>query len=746
MTCTDNPALPKTTGSTPEFDTNLDITPHKILIVDDSPDNLRALSSALESCNYDIRCAKNGPIALEALKTEQPDLILLDIRMPGMDGYELCHSLKQNPPTSEIPVIFLSALDATADKVRAFEVGGVDYITKPFQMDEVLARVRNQVELTLARRRLNGLNQELEQRVQRRTLELKNSEARLQGILNALQDVVWSATFAPFKILYLNPASETIFERPATDFFADDQLWFEIIHPSDREEALESIRTIPIRGEIDITYRIICPTGEIRWLRNRSRLMITDQTPAVRIEGIIADITDHKRAEQRLVHDALHDALTQLPNRTLFIERVESALKRKRRRPQDYSFAVLFIDLDRFKVVNDSLGHGAGDSLLMEVANRLLGCIRANDTVARLGGDEFTILLDEVSSTASVISCVERIQLELEKPFTISGNTVFMRSSIGIVVATEDYTAASDLLRDADIAMYRAKETRQSSCELFNQKMYAQTLRRLQLENDLRLSLEQGDFELHYQPIYALPTGQLVGFEALLRWHHPQQGSISPAEFIPIAEETGLIVPLGCWILEQACRQVRQWQQRHKAYRDLKISVNITSQQIWEGTFLDTIDRVLRDTDLAEHYLQLELTESTLMEHTEITIETLKHLRQRQVQLSVDDFGTGYSSLSYLSRFPIDNLKIDRSFVSHMHDDTDSFEIVRTIVALAHALKINVTAEGIERPEQIRLLNSLDCEFGQGYLFSRPLAAAAAEHWLESVAKPPQSVNAGLTQ
>jgi EAL domain-containing protein (putative c-di-GMP-specific phosphodiesterase class I) len=298
------------------------------------------------------------------------------------------------------------------------------------------------------------------------------------------------------------------------------------------------------------------------------------------------------------------------------------------------------------------------------------------------------------------------------------------------VIATEDYAAASDLLRDADIAMYRAKETRQSSCELFNQKMYAQTMRRLQLENELRISLNQSDFELYYQPIYALPAGQLVGFEALLRWHHSQKGLISPAEFIPIAEETGLIVPIGGWVLQQACKQLRQWQHMHGANPNLKMSVNITSQQIWEGTFLETLDQTLRETDLAGQNLQLEITESTLMQHSDITIETLKHLRQRQVQLSIDDFGTGYSSLSYLSRFPIDNLKIDRSFVSHMHNDTDSFEIVRTIVALAHALHIDVTAEGIELPEQIQLLSSLKCEFGQGFLFSPPLPATQAEQLL----------------
>ncbi|PSN18409.1 response regulator receiver protein [filamentous cyanobacterium CCP5] len=717
----------------------------KILIVDDSPDNLRVLASALSNCSYDIRCAKSGLMALKALEAERPNLILLDVRMPDLDGYEVCQRLKSNPVTRDIPVIFLSALDAAADKVKAFEMGGADYITKPFQIEEVMVRVRNQLELQSARSRLDLLNSELEQRVQHRTLQLQSanhqlrtSEERLEGILNALQDIVWSAAIHPFQILYLNPAAATIYQRPFQDFLVYSDLWFDIIHPSDRDEVLESIQAIHTRGEIDIEYRIVCPDGEIRWLRNRSRLMITDHTVAVRIEGIISDISDRKRAEQRLVHDALHDALTQLPNRTLFIERIESALRRKQRHP-DYTFAVLFIDLDRFKIVNDSLGHGTGDRLLVEVANRLLQCIRASDTVARLGGDEFTILLDDIASTTDVINCVKAIQTELKHPITINGNTVFTGSSIGIVVATAAYTNACDLLRDADIAMYRAKETRQSGYELFDQAMYAQTMRRLQLENELRISLERSEFEVYYQPIYALRdrgTGgdksdhRLLGFEALLRWHHPQEGLINPTEFIPIAEETGLIVSMGRWVLEQACRQIRQWQERYRAYGNLKVSVNITSHQIWDSTLLDTLDHVLETVQLSGQHLRLELTESTLMQQTDVAIATLKRIRQREIQISIDDFGTGYSSLSYLSRFPIDNLKIDQSFVGCMHADSDSFEIVRTIIALAHALGMDVTAEGVELPDHIHLLQPLQCEYGQGFFFSPPLRAAEAEHLL----------------
>lgn len=714
---------------------------NKILVIDDSPNNLRILSMALAGLDYDVRCANSGVHAFQVIEADLPNLILLDIRMPDMDGYTVCQQLKADPTTREIPVIFISALDDAFDKVKAFASGGADYITKPFQVEEVLARVKNQLDLQLAQAKLDQLNNELEQRVSLRTQQLQAvnqrlqaSEERLESILNTLEDVIWSATISPFQILYLNPAVTSLYQHSVEDFLKNSELWFEAIHPEDRLGVRASMKAMTNRGSLDIEYRILRPDGDIRWVRNRSHLLVTNDATPIRMEGIITDISDRKRAEQQLMHDALHDALTQLPNRTLFIERIEHALKRKRRRP-DYTFAVLFIDLNRFKIVNDSLGHGVGDRLLVEVAKRLLHCTRPEDTVARLGGDEFTILLDEIVDTADVIACVERIQSELDLPINVLGNTVFTGASIGIAIATEAYTAASDLLRDADIAMYRAKEIRKSGYELFDQVMYAQTMRRLKLENDLRISLEQQAFQLYYQPIISLADQHLLGFEALVRWQHPVEGMISPDEFINIAEETGLIVPIGSWILAQACRQIREWQLRYQNYRHLRININVASQQIREPSLLDTIDHILHEVGLSGSYLRMEITESTLMQQTEVTIQTLKQIRQRQIQISIDDFGTGYSSLNYLTRFPINNLKIDQSFVGRMHLDPDSFEIVRTITALAHTLGMDVTAEGIERPEQLDQLKALGCELGQGYFFSQPLAAEAAEAFLETWAE-----------
>jgi diguanylate cyclase (GGDEF)-like protein/PAS domain S-box-containing protein len=711
----------------------------RILVVDQTTDDSSVLGQVLTDHHYDACWANSLSQSLKVLASQPPEIILLDVDTISAPALDLCQHLKAQPRAKTVPIIILSGSQNSADKVNAFAAGCADYITKPFHLAELLIRIQTQMEFQTARHQLDQLNQELEQRVLERTLQLqtvhqrlKASEERLESIMNALQDVVWSAAIEPFQILYLNPAATSLYQRPAEDFLMNSSLWFDVIHPEDRPEFLESMRTMTSRGGLDMEYRICWPGGEIRWVRNRSRIVVTDNDPvSIRIEGIVTDISDRKRAEKQLIFDALHDDLTQLPNRTLFTERLESALKQKQRRP-DYRFAVLFLDLNRFKVINDSLGHTAGDYLLMEVATRLLHCIRSVDTVARLGGDEFTILLEDIADNAAVLHCVGRIQTALAQPVDVNGSIVFTGCSIGVVIADADYRSAAELLRDADIAMYRAKESPKPGYEMFDQTMYAQTKRRLQLENDLRLSIERQDFQVHYQPIMSLQDQTVLGFEALVRWTHPVEQLILPGEFITIAEETGLIVPLGYWILAQACEQIRQWQRDYAHLSPLKININMTGQQFREPGLLDLLDHLLADIGLAPHHLRLELTESTLIQDTEAIVETLQQIRKRDIQISIDDFGTGYSSLSYLSRFPINNLKIDRSFVGRMHHDPDSFEIVRTITALAHTLRMDVTAEGIEHQDQIDQLTQLGCECGQGYFFAPPLDAAAAADFLQT--------------
>ncbi|MEC4895766.1 MAG: EAL domain-containing protein [Oscillatoria sp. PMC 1051.18] len=1106
----------------------------KILIVDDLPDNLRLLANALQERGYEVQCAINGELALLGAVADPPELILLDLKMPEMDGFEVCRRLKANQETSEIPVIFISALEETFDKVEAFAVGGVDYITKPFQVEEVIARIEHQLTIIRAKAEIIRLNSELEQRVEQRTAELRQayvelqaSEERFRLMANAAPVLLWmtdtegncnflnqgwldftgrsltqelddgwvegihpddaqkcstqfraafearetfkmeyrlkradqkyvwildtgvprflaDGTFVgyigacieisdrkeaeknlarekahlvaaqqvahvgsweydllsrkiwwsqeTFRIFGLEPAksetsslqadSETLQpmsiqqfkrqihpdDRPlykqaiqeAIAFGKTYEFEFRIRRPNreerlvftkgrpicneqgqaialfgtvlditerkqaeaalleteeryrrlfnstndiifvhhfnskgmpgkfievndracqklgyTREELLELSpaevdipeqesetkalveelkikkfhvfervllakdgRRIPVenstqvfffKGKLtcltisrDITERkqaesallkseeqfrlafelapigmaietltgefiqvnqALCKTLSYRSheLRNRTWLDVTYpedlavslalheklfkgeishfqiesryltkqnqivyavlQVAVVRdargeplhLLGQFLDISDRKRAEEQLIYDALHDALTGLANRNLLMERLELALKRKKRHP-DYLFAVLFLDLDRFKVVNDSLGHLVGDCLLIQVANILNKVVRSTDLVARLGGDEFIILLEELRGISDATRIAERILAEVREPFLLDEREVFTTASIGIVFSSSEYQQASELLRDADIALYRAKEKGKARSQIFDREMHFRALQQLQLENDLRQALENQEFLVYYQPIVSLVTGMLTGFEALIRWQHPQRGLVSPDEFIPIAEETGLIVPIGKWVLHEACRRAKTWQEKFPRQQPLRMSINLSVQQLRETDLIAQIDEILAATQLDGSNLTLELTESMLVENVESAIALMHQLRSRKIQLSIDDFGTGYSSLSYLYRFPVNALKIDRSFVNRIGEGCTDLavrgsnrQIVETIITLARQLGMEAIAEGVETPQQLAQLKALSCQKAQGYFFSPPLNRQSAE-------------------
>ncbi|MBE9106309.1 EAL domain-containing protein [Nostoc cf. edaphicum LEGE 07299] len=439
-----------------------------------------------------------------------------------------------------------------------------------------------------------------------------------------------------------------------------------------------------------------------------------------------AEINERKQVEEQLRHNAFHDALTGLPNRAFFMESLKHTLQRAKRQ-KNYLFAVLFLDLDRFKVINDSLGHLQGDQFLIAIANRLEVCIRSTDIAARLGGDEFTILLDEIQNVSEAIKVAERIQQELTLPLELDGQEVFTTASIGIALSsTVDYDQPENLLRDADTAMYRAKALGKARYELFNQEMYTKALVRLQLENDLRRAIERHEFQLYYQPIVSLTNGRLIGFEALIRWQHPERGLISPTDFIPLVEETGMIVEVGYWTLYEACRQMQSWQVSHPTNSLEKISVNLSVKQFSQRDLIEHIGEILHSTGLDADSLMLEITESAIMENGDEANAALSEFRKMGIKLSIDDFGTGYSSLSRLHSFPISVLKIDRSFVSPIDANGKNLEIIETIITLAHKLGMDVTAEGVETKEQLAFLKKLNCEYGQGYFFSRPLEKAAA--------------------
>jgi diguanylate cyclase (GGDEF)-like protein len=443
------------------------------------------------------------------------------------------------------------------------------------------------------------------------------------------------------------------------------------------------------------------------------------------------DISERKQAEKKLVHDAFHDALTGLPNRMLFLDQLKQSVQRVKRYPQP-PFAVVFLDFDRFKIINDSLGHMVGDQLLIAIANRLRANVRPGDTVARLGGDEFTILLDSLKSPDDAIDLARRLLGNLSECFQLPDREVFITASIGITLSTNGYEHAEDVLRDADTAMYQAKSLGRARYEVFDQGMLAEAPDSAEIETDLWRALERNELTLDYQPIVSLKTGEIAGFEALLRWVHPSRGIVSPLDFISVAEETGLIIPIGQWVLNQACRQTREWQKRYPRTPPLQLSVNLSPKQFMQRDLIDQISLALDSGGLSPASLKVEITEGMVMQNVESTMQMLGQLQALGVAISLDDFGTGYSSLSYLHRFPISTLKIDQSFVSSMINNQESLEIVRTILGLARNLKMEVIAEGVETLEQAAQLRAMNCEYGQGFYFSKALNANSAVQFLSS--------------
>ena len=626
-------------------------------------------------------------------------LVLLDVEMPEMSGLEVLRSLRQRHTRVDLPVIMVTARQESKDVVEALTIGANDYVTKPVDFPVALARIETQLSLQYA------------------AAALRDSEERYTLAVRGANDGIWDWNLRT-GALYVSPRWKLMLGLDESEPIARPDDWLDRVHEHDATSLRESIER-HVAGhtpQFENEHRVRHEDGSYRWVLARGLAIRDGDECCYRMAGSMTDITLGK----------VSDPLTGLPNRVLFLDRLSRVLARSSRRPDSLN-AVLFLDLDRFKLVNDSLGHVIGDQLLVGIAQRLEACLRSSDTlarvdaehtIARLGGDEFTILLESIRHAADASAVAERIHRELAAPFHIAGHEVFASASVGIVTSVHGYDSPEAVLRDADTAMYRAKALGKARSELFDTGMRQRALVRLQLETDLRHAIDRGEFQLHYQPIVELASGRLDGFEGLLRWQHADRGLILPTDFIPTAEETGLIVPIGIWVLREACRQMASWQAEFRPTLPLTVSVNLSGKQFMQRDLVEQIEVALRESGLSPAQLKLEITETTIIENIDSVATKMLRLKAIGVQLALDDFGTGYSSLSYLHRLPIDSLKIDKSFIQAVMQD--SGEIVSAIIGLAHTLRLDVIAEGVETPRQRARLAGLGCEFAQGYLFSGP--------------------------
>ena len=565
----------------------------------------------------------------------------------------------------------------------------------------------------------------LTQRKKRKRAEeaLRASEERYALAARGSNDGLWDWNLKSNEV-YFSIRWKSMLGLEDSEVGNSPEEWLNRVHPEDIERVKAQIAAHleGLTPHFESEHRMLHRDGTYRWVLSRGIAMRDADGKASRMAGSETDISRHKLAEKELLHDVFHDELTGLPNRALFIDRLGFAIGRTKQ-PGNYSFALLFLDVDRFKIVNDSLGHKTGDKLLIAIARRLKACLRSGATVARFGGDEFAILLDDVQNVSDATRVADRIQKKLAAPFNLSGQEVFVTASIGIAPSAAECERPEDLLHNADMAMYRAKARGKACYERFDVDMRASAVARLQLEANLRQAAQRREFRLYFQPIVSLEGGAVTGAEALLRWQHPQRGLISPAEFIPLAEETGLIVPIGEWVLRTACAQAQVW---HAAgHSDLRVTVNFSARQFEHPNLAALIRTVLKETGLAASALELEITESIAMKDIGFSGAILTELSAHGIHISIDDFGTGSSSLRYLKRFPIDTLKIDQTFVRDLASDVSDAAITAAMIAMAHALELKVIAEGVETEQQLAFLRSRQCDEMQGYLFSPPVPAEA---------------------
>ena len=699
----------------------------KILIVDDTLANLKILTALLDKAGYSVRGAANGKTAIMACKNNPPELILLDILMPDMDGYEVCSILKSDQQTKDIPIIFISALDMLGNRVKGFQLGAVDYITKPFQPEEVLVRVNTHLQLYRMQMNLELMVSERTIALQKSNSALMDSEEKFRGLVENTSDWIWEVNERG-QYTYSSPQIYEILGYFPNEIIGKTP--FEFMPPQEALRVNTLFQQFASKAEPFKTIEHInChKNGLLVAIESSGVPVINNEDIYQGYRGVSRDITARKEAEEKMNFMVKHDMLTKLPNRLLFNEHLDKALKKAVNSSQ--RVAMLFLNLDRFKDVNETFGHPMGDLLLVQVATRLSEVKQKIDTLAHFGGDEFALLFDDFKCIDDIERLAKDLLAMMNKPFYIEEHELFLGTSIGISLCPEHGKQVLEICRNADSALNRAKENGRNSYQFYTDDLTDAATERLNLATRLRHALKNNEFQIFYQPQVELKNSRIIGAEALIRWLDPEHGLISPVKFIPLAEDTGLIIPIGEWVLRESCRQFAQWRDEGNPLNH--ISVNISGVQIQRVDLPKLVTEVLKDFQIKPVDLDLEVTESMLMDNPQHVTEILHALRKIGVSLAVDDFGTGYSSLSYLKRFPINTLKIDRSFVQDIPDDADDAAIAKAIIAMANTLQLNTLAEGIETKEQRDFLLNEGCEYGQGYLYSRPVPAAEFLELLKS--------------
>lgn len=688
----------------------------KILIVDDQQANVQLLEMMLQRAGYLRVSSTTDPMAVCALHlANHYDLILLDLQMPGVDGFDVMEALKRIEPDDYLSVLVVTA--QPGHKLRALQGGAKDFISKPFDRSEVLTRIHNLLEVRLLHEECKAHNALLEEAVRTRTTELRRSEEMFRELAANIPEALWIRDVESQTIQYVNPAWRNLSGLHAAVGDPVESV-YHIVHPDDLQWVAHERRKTPgTHGSNE--YRLVRPDNSIRWVRARTFPIASPAGDVPWVVEIIEDVTQRREAQRQLVHLAGHDALTDLPNRTLLYEALHEAIMRA----EEHSLvvSVLLIDIDDFKNVNDTLGHAAGDALLREFAARLVRCLRPGDVVGRLGGDEFAVVVLTPDNSHGGIDVANRIQAALRIPLVLEGQTVPVTTSIGIANYPDDAVELKPLIRCADAAMYEAKAAGRNAFRCYTMEMNVRSLEKSDLEGALRLAEGRDEFVLHYQPKMDIGSGEWTGVEALIRWRRPGHGLVSPALFIPVLEEMGLIVPVGAWAIDTACRQIREWERT--GLGKVRIAVNVSSRQVREERFAAKVASTMREHGVNPTLLEFEITESTLMTHGDATNVALRELKDLGISISIDDFGTGYSNLSYLKRFLVDALKIDIAFIRDVTTNPDDASIAIAMINMAHSLRLKVTAEGVETRDQLEFLRAHGCDEAQGYLLSRPLPA-----------------------